>query len=223
MEARATTANNNTKLDSNSHSNSDTPKITTYSGRRIGHASVENACAFAVNSNIVHAPRPGAEGPPEEIYEILLPGARQTHPFVHDPSMGVSWKLWRTDVENTAPVQLEYTWIPEARRTWYDLSMIDAGEAEALEGSGVEAPVPDADGYGEYRGSIGIRHAFTDGGMSLSPDLEGQDQDTAAGNCVRVGCVPGEAYCAGAYNTWNDWGQQHDCGEGVDLKLVLCG
>ncbi|EXJ73112.1 uncharacterized protein A1O5_04261 [Cladophialophora psammophila CBS 110553] len=184
----------------------------------IGQSIVYNNCPFAVHNNIVHAPRPGVDAPPEEMYSILHPGAELSHPFAHDPRMGISWKLWRTDVENTAPVQFEWTWDNTFQRTWYDLSMINAGDAgwlneDAHEG---EAIVSDEDGLGAYVGKVGIRHAFKDEGMTLVPDR-------TEGNCVPLQCAPGEEYCTASYNAHNDWGQQHDCREGVDLKLTLCG
>lgn len=194
-------------------------------GRTLGSAHVHNACSFPVNSNIVHAPRPGANGSPEEIASVLAPGASLSHPFAHDPDMGISWKIWRQDDVGGArtPVQLEYTWKPDVGRTWYDLSMIDAGEAGWLD-DGVSASskenekaiVGDGDGYGDYVGEIGIKHPFGEEGLTLSPKVVG-------GNCAKVNCVPGDEFCTTAYNTWNDWGQQHDCGEKVDLTLTLCG
>ena len=51
----------------------------------LGAAQVVNTCAFDVHSNIVHAPRPGAEGPPEEIYTVIPAGRESSHPFLHDP------------------------------------------------------------------------------------------------------------------------------------------
>jgi hypothetical protein len=191
----------------------------------LGQAVVRNACPFAVHTNIVHGPRRG-QWPPEEISGVLQPGETSTHPFSHDPNTGVSWKIWREDGANTAPVQLEYTWIADQRRTWYDLSMVDAGAPEWLQNAAETRSddheiVPDKDGYGDYQGSIGIKHAFADDGMTLTPQQHGKA--AAQGNCVAVQCEPGARYCTGAYNTWNDWGQQHDCAEGVDLNLVLCG
>ncbi|OAP58098.1 hypothetical protein AYL99_07188 [Fonsecaea erecta] len=184
----------------------------------VGQSVVYNNCNFAVHSNIVHGPRPGDEGPPEEIYSILQSQDSLKHPFAHDPRMGVSWKLWRTGVENTAPVQFEWTWHDSFQRTWYDLSMINAGEVgwlneDAHQG---EAIVGDEDGLGAYVGRVAIKHAFTDEGMTLTPGI-------VQGNCVPIRCAPGEEYCTASYNAHNDWGQQHDCGEAVDLKLTLCG
>ncbi|KAK5196590.1 hypothetical protein LTR92_004135 [Exophiala xenobiotica] len=99
----------------------------------LGQAIVVNACPFDVMSNIVHPPRPGVEGKPEEILSTLAAGATATHPFTHDPDMGISWKIWRTDIENQSPVQFEWAWIPGMQRSWWDLSMIDAGEVDWLE------------------------------------------------------------------------------------------
>ncbi|OQU96471.1 hypothetical protein CLAIMM_02552 [Cladophialophora immunda] len=99
----------------------------------LGQSVVYNNCPFVVHSNIVHGPRPGVEGPPEEIYSILQPQEGLSHPFAHDPRMGVSWKLWRTDSDNTAPVQFEWTWHDSFQRTWYDLSMVNAGDAGWLD------------------------------------------------------------------------------------------
>ncbi len=53
----------------------------------LGAAEVYNACPFAVNSNIVHAPRPGADGAPEDISSTLAPGDSGSHPYLHDPGM----------------------------------------------------------------------------------------------------------------------------------------
>ncbi|KIY00124.1 uncharacterized protein Z520_03809 [Fonsecaea multimorphosa CBS 102226] len=184
----------------------------------LGQSVVYNNCPFAVHSNIVHGPRPGVEGPPEEIYSILQPQQVLSHPFAHDPQMGVSWKLWRTDVDNTAPVQFEWTWHNSFQRTWYDLSMINAGKAAWLneDAHQGEAIVGDKDGLGAYVGEVAIKHAFKEEGMTLTPNVVG-------GNCVPLHCAPGEEFCTASYNVHNDWGQQHDCGEAVDLTLTLCG
>ncbi|KAK6382375.1 hypothetical protein LTS17_004262 [Exophiala oligosperma] len=187
-----------------------------------GTAYVINNCPFGVMSNIVH----GTSGvdsdgvPPEEIMSSIAPGQTVSHPFSHDPNTGVSWKIWRTDVSNQAPVQFEYAWIPEAKRTWWDLSMIDAGKVGWLDEEAGNAAgediVGDRDGYGAYVGRVGVKHAFVDEGMSLVPSV----QD---GICQAVVCRPGEQFCKTAYNVWNDWGQQRDCAETVDLTLTLCG
>ncbi|OAG39254.1 hypothetical protein AYO21_06458 [Fonsecaea monophora] len=140
--------------------------------------------------NSVHGPRPGVEGPPEEIYSILQPQEMLSHPFARDPRLGVSWKLWRTDVENTSPVQFEWNM---AQRVPANLG-----------------------GLGAYVGTVAIKHAFKAEGMSLAPEV-------VEGNCVPLHCAPREEYCTASYNVHNDWGQQHDCGEAVDLKSTLCG
>ncbi len=183
----------------------------------LGQAIVVNACPFAVMSNIVHPPREGSDEAPEEILSTLAPGATETHPFVHDPEMGISWKIWRTDIENQSPVQFEWAWVPNVQRTWWDLSMIDAGEVDWLKKTDAgKQIVGDADGYGKYVGQVGVLHPFADEGMSLVPDV-------AEGNCIAIFCEPGQEFCKNAYNVWNDWGQQHDCPEHANLKLTLCG
>lgn len=188
-------------------------------------ASVYNKCTFAVNSNIVHGARGGDETKPEEIWVVLQPGQNFSHSFEHDRNLGVSWKIWRTDVDNTAPIQLEYT--ATDTLTWWDLSMIDAGEAGWLDGPTEDAEIQpanitgDADGLGDYVGMVGIQHSFAQYGLSLVPFLDGNE--VSQGNCVAVRCSAGESYCTSAYNTWNDWGQQKDCANGVSLHLTLCG
>ncbi|KAK5221617.1 hypothetical protein LTR47_010804 [Exophiala xenobiotica] len=183
----------------------------------LGQAIAVNACPFDVMSNIVHPPRPGVEGKPEEILSTLAAGATATHPFTHDPDMGISWKIWRTDIENQSPVQFEWAWIPGMQRSWWDLSMIDAGEVDWLEtGSAGEEIVGDADGYGEYVGQVGVRHPFADEGLSLVPDVN-------EGKCVPILCQPGQEFCVHAYNVWNDWSHQKDCPEHANLRLTLCG
>lgn len=188
-------------------------------------ASVYNKCTFAVNSNIVHGARGGDEAKPEEIRVVLQPGQSFSHSFEHDLNLGVSWKVWRTDVDNTAPIQLEYT--ATDTLTWWDLSMIDAGEAGWLETPTEDAEIEpanitgDADGLGDYVGMVGIQHSFAQYGLSLVPFLDGNE--VSQGNCVAVRCSAGELYCTSAYNTWNDWGQQKDCANDVSLHLTLCG
>lgn len=190
----------------------------------VGEAIVVNACPFSVNSNIVHAPRPGVAGTPEEIFSVLAPGAVASHDFSHDPHMGISWKVWRTDVANTSPVQFEYTYMPDQGRIWYDVSMIDAGKVAWTDPSAnpAEPIVGDADGYGDYLGEVAVKHAFADVGMTLSPLVNGAPA-TEGGSCVAVKCEPGAEFCKDAYNVWNDWGQQHDCAQHASLKLTLCG
>ncbi|KIW15926.1 hypothetical protein PV08_05976 [Exophiala spinifera] len=181
-----------------------------------GTAYVKNACPFTVMSNIVHGASAESHEAPEEIYSSIAPGQTLSHPFSHDPNTGVSWKIWRTDVSNQAPVQFEYTWIPDAKRTWWDLSMIDAGRVDWLESKNAgKAIVGDQDGYGAYVGRVGVKHAFVNEGMSLVPSAQ-------QGICEAVVCRPGEQFCKTAYNVWNDWGQQRDCHESVDLTLTLC-
>ncbi|EXJ81191.1 hypothetical protein A1O3_07481 [Capronia epimyces CBS 606.96] len=212
------------KRDTDGYTEADTDAYTdadTNTDAVVGKATVHNACPFSIYSNIVHGAQDGT-GLPEEIYQVLEPNETVSHAFSHDPGVGVSWKIWRQDedTDNWSPIQLEYTWITDSKRTWYDLSMIDAGEPDWLEESDEEI-VADADGYGEYTGSIGIRHSFQEHGITLTPHVDGEE--VAEGNCLAVQCPAGEEFCLGAYNTWNDWAQQHDCEEGVDLKLVLCG
>ncbi|OAL35665.1 hypothetical protein AYO20_05046 [Fonsecaea nubica] len=151
----------------------------------LGQSIVYNNCTFTVHSNI-----------PQEML---------SHPFAHDPRLGVSWKLWRTDVENTSPVQFEWTWHDALQRTWYDLSMINAGNAGWLSpvAHRGEPIVGDEDGLGAYVGKVAIKHAFKVEGMTLVPEVVG-------GNCVPLHCASGEAYCTASYNVHNDWGQQHD-------------
>lgn len=186
-------------------------------GAEQGSAFVINACPFTVMSNIVHGTSASSNGIPEEIYSSIAPGQTVSHPFSHDPNTGVSWKIWRTDIPNQAPVQFEYAWIPEVKRTWWDLSMIDAGSVDWLEEENAgKAIVGDQDGYGAYVGQVGVKHAFVDEGMSLVPSVQ-------EGICEAVLCRPGEQFCKTAYNVWNDWGQQRDCAEHVDLTLTLCG
>ncbi|KIV80573.1 hypothetical protein PV11_08066 [Exophiala sideris] len=187
----------------------------------VGAAIVVNACPFSVHSNIVHAPRPGAAGAPEEIYSVLAPGQTATHAFSHDPQMGISWKIWRTDVDNNSPIQFEWTYMPDMARTWYDLSMIDAGKIAYTDPNTAGWIVGDADGYGDYVGQVAIKHAFADHGMTLTPMVGGNA--LTEGNCVAVRCAPGDQFCKDAYNVWNDWGQQRDCAQGASLKLTLCG
>ncbi|KIV88206.1 hypothetical protein PV10_09123 [Exophiala mesophila] len=188
-------------------------------------ALVYNKCTFPVNSNIVHGARGGNEAKPEEVLGILQPGQTWSHSFEHDRNLGVSWKIWRTDVDNTAPIQLEYTATDTS--TWWDLSMVDAGEAGWLDestedvGNELADTTGDADGLGDYVGMVGIQHSFAEYGLSLVPVLDGNE--VFEGNCVAVKCSAGESYCKSAYNTWNDWGQQKDCPSGVSLQLTLCG
>jgi hypothetical protein len=194
-----------------------------------GVAFVHNNCSFAINSNIVHGPRPEDKGPPDEIYGMLEAGESLEHAFSHDPNVGISWKVWRTDHDtvNTSPIQLEWTWGPVAKRTWYDLSMIDAGKAgwvEMPENGDALSPadlVDHPDDLGRWVGNVGIEHPFKREGMSLTPYIG--SEEVFEGNCKGVKCAAGDPYCTGAYNTWNDWGQQQDCSEEVSLKLVLCG
>ncbi|KAI1628554.1 hypothetical protein EDD37DRAFT_644346 [Exophiala viscosa] len=187
----------------------------------VGEAIVVNACPFSVQSNIVHAPRPGVAGAPEEIFSVLAPGQTATHAFSHDPKMGISWKVWRTDVANHSPIQFEWTYVPEQGRTWYDLSMIDAGKIAYTDPNASGKIFGDADGYGDYVGQVAVKHAFADHGMTLTP-MSGGNVLTE-GNCVAVRCQPGDEFCKDAYNVWNDWGQQRDCAQGASLKLTLCG
>jgi hypothetical protein len=208
----------------------------------LGSASFLNACPFAVHSNIVH----GARGPsspeddtfipPEEILSVLAPGEERTHPFVHDPGLGVSWKLWPSEGEGegegsgngggAVPVQFEWTLVPGERRSWWDLSMIDATAGQGggpvkrslvVGGKGNECRQSDADPTFE-----GVPHAFAPYGLSLQPHHDG-DAVEREGMCSRVECPAGEGVCRQAYNAWNDWGQQRDCAEDVSLRVVLCG
>ena len=170
------------------------------------------------------------------------------HPFVHDPGMGISWKLWpqaSSEADTVAgPVQFEYTWVPNARKVWWDLSMIDAGAGAPASGKRHYGP-PAAEEYQEEQpeqeqapeedpeaGAPGITHPFAAHGLSLQPHRNGQavmhvdatgESAAGAGVCKRIECPAGEGVCRQAYNAWNDWGQQHDCEEDVSLELMLCG
>ena len=207
----------------------------------LGAASVLNACPFTVHSNIVHSPRPDAEKgvPPEEIYSVMQPGEELEHPFVHDPGMGISWKLWIDDAEAAGgPVQFEWAWVPDARQVWWDLSMIDAGgvaaermvkrqpgsegAAEAAVTDGTAADAADGEGEEIALELEGVPHAFAPYGLTLQPHRGGSAVDPQ-GLCSRIDCPAGEGVCRQAYNAWNDWGQQHDCAEDVSLRVVLCG
>jgi hypothetical protein len=110
--------------------------------------------------------------------------------------MGIAWKLSATD--GTAPVQFEWTWVPEQSRAYWDLSMIDAHAKR--DGKGAD---------------------FVAHGMTVQP-MRG-DQPVTEGNCVPVACAAGEGVCTAAYNFPEDWTRQRDCGQGVDLVLTLCG
>ncbi|EXJ78700.1 hypothetical protein A1O1_09102 [Capronia coronata CBS 617.96] len=189
-------------------------------GSTAGKATLYNACPFTVYSTIVHGTGAGDTGALEEVYQTLEPEESVSHSFEHDAEVGVSWKIWREDTDNTSPVQFEYTWIQGSKRTWYDLSMIDAGEAEWLEDSDEEI-VADEGGYEDYTGDIAIKYSFQEYGMTLIPQVDGKE--VADGNCLSVKCAADEEFCTAAYNTSDDWGQQHDCEDSVDLKLVLCG
>ncbi|KIW73984.1 hypothetical protein PV04_02057 [Phialophora macrospora] len=186
-----------------------------------GSALVYNACAFTVQSNIVHAPRPGEDGAPEEIMGAIAPGETLSHPFSHDPNLGISWKIWRTDGDNHNPVQFEYAWTPDSTLVWYDMSMIDAGEIEWLdpeshEGEAIEDGANN-DGTGDLTGKVAVEHPFggEDEGMRLDP--------LGNGDCDSVVCPAGEQYCLKAYNTDTDDQAMRACTESVDLKLTLCG
>lgn len=132
--------------------------------------------------------------------------------------MGVSWKIWRTDTNNTAVVQFEYT--PEAAVTWYDLSMINGGEVVYTDPSKSSEKIEEGtnnDGTGELTGQVGVVHAFAEEGLSLAA------MGSEGGGCGSIVCVAGEQYCKQAYNTDNDHQAMRDCEADVDLKLTLCG
>ncbi|KAJ9608376.1 hypothetical protein H2200_007364 [Cladophialophora chaetospira] len=184
-----------------------------------GSAVVANECPFVVYTNIVHAPRPGQAGAPEEILVTLQTGESQSHPFDHDLNMGVSWKVWRTDTNNKNVVQFEYTYVGE--RTYYDLSMINGGTVEYLEpeeheGETIEEGANN-DGSGKLTGEVGVVHPFAEEGLSLIA------QGNVGGGCGSVVCPAGDRTCAQAYNTDDDHQAMRDCGASVDLKLTLCG
>jgi hypothetical protein len=186
-----------------------------------GSAIVHNACPFSVRSNIVHAPRPGVDGAPEEISETLAPGTTKSHPFSHDPDMGISWKVWRDDGTNHNPVQLEYTNVPSSSRTWYDLSMINAGATQWLDpeshsGETIKSGANN-DGSGGLTGMVAVAHPFggEGEGMTLAPQ-GGPDSGI-------IRCPAGQQYCTGAYNTDDDDQAMRDCAQSADLKLTLCG
>ena len=189
-----------------------------------------NACPFKVHSNIVHAPRPGAPKgeDPEEIYSVLGSGVEVEHPFVHDPNMGISWKLWTE--EAAGPVQFEWTWKPDEKKVWWDLSMIDAAGdtasgTEAADSTVTNTTTGAADVSNVRRGEgslLGVSHPFAAYGLSLRPHRDGNGIEME-GICGRIDCPAGEEVCWQAYNAWNDWGKQHDCGEDVGLRFVLCG
>lgn len=184
-----------------------------------GSAIVANKCPFVVQTNIVHAPRAGREGAPEEIPLTLQPGESQSHPFEHDLNMGVSWKVWRTDTANKNVVQFEYTC--DGQRTYYDMSMINGGTVEYLEGSEHEGEAvkegANNDGSGKLTGDVGVVHPFREEGLSLKA------QGSVGGGCGAVVCLAGEKTCAQAYNTDDDHQAMRDCGASVDLRLTLCG
>jgi hypothetical protein len=186
-----------------------------------GSAIVHNACSFDVHSNIVHAPRTGARGAPEEIPGVIQPGETLTHPFSHDPNLGVSWKLWREDVANKNPVQLEYTWVPSSGRIWYDLSMINAGDVQWLDAdSHVNETIKagaNNDGTGKLTGEVAVAHAFggENEGITLAPHR--------GSGCGTIVCAPGEQHCTKAYNTDTDDQAMRDCEQSADLKLTFCG
>ena len=81
--------------------------------------------------------------------------------------------------------------------------------------------------------AIRVTHPFAAQGLSLQPhrngvpvtvaSAAGEAGSAGAGVCARIECPAGEASCRSAYNAWNDWGQQHDCGEDVGLRVTLCG
>lgn len=190
-----------------------------------------------MHSNIVHSPRPNPNAAevtftaPEEIYSVLALGESLEHPFVHDPAMGINWKLW--PMENAqeggakeGPVQSEYMWVPDARKVWWDLSMIDAGgrvkrrHYPGVHGNGESEFPPqqeeedqDAEPEGETEASgahlPGVTHPFAAHGLSLQPQRNGQPVvhvDAAggtavgAGVCTRIDCPAGEDVCRQAYN-----------------------
>ena len=159
--------------------------------RQAGSAVVHNACKFSVRSNIVHPPRVGVSGNPEEIMGTLAPGATLTHPFSHDPDMGISWKLWREDAgtSNHKPVQLEYTSVPLSGGLWYDMSMIDAGTTEYLDAAAHESETIAAgannDGSGALTGMVAVAHPFGGAGEGM----------TLTTNCGSVVCPAGQQYC----------------------------
>ncbi len=147
---------------------------------------------------------------------------------MHDPGIGISWKLWIDDDEG--PVQFEWTWRPEERRVWWDLSMIDAAGGDRDENAAVEQAVTD-NGAPDYTSNMGRRgegdlqgvpHPFAAYGMSLQPHRGGGVVELE-GMCSRIDCPAGEGVCWQAYSAWNDWGKQHDCKEDLDLRVVLCG
>jgi hypothetical protein len=152
---------------------------------------------------------------------VVAPGETLSHPFSHDPNIGISWKIWRTDGDNRNPVQFEYTWTPDSARVWYDMSMIDAGEIEWLEPESHEGEAledgANNDGTGDLTGKVAVEHPFggEDEGMRLDPQ--------GVGGCDSVVCPAGEQYCLKAYNTDTDDQAMRACTESADLKLTLCG
>ncbi|OCT45899.1 hypothetical protein CLCR_00061 [Cladophialophora carrionii] len=203
------------------HTRQDNSSSPSSSSSNAGSALVYNACTFTVQSNIVHAPRAGDAGAPEEIIGAIAPGETFSHPFSHDPNMGISWKIWRTDGDNDNPVQFEYAWTPDTARIWYDMSMINAGEIEWLEPDSHEGETiedgANNDGTGDLTGKVAVAHPFggDDEGMRLDPQ--------GGGDCDPVVCPAGEQYCLKAYNTDTDDQAMRDCAESADLRLTLCG
>ena len=70
--------------------------------------------------------------------------------------------------------------------------------------------------------SGGIEHPFAQYGMTIQPMRDGQAVENE-GICSIVACRAGEPTCIAAYNYPEDWSRQHDCAEGVTLRLTLCG
>jgi len=167
----------------------------------------------------VHGPRPGINGPPEEIASTLGPDERVEHDLVQGPNIGISWKIWREDIENKRPIQLEWTWVPDSERTWYDLSMIDAAEAQKQDSSEEELE-PGQLEFEMSAGAVGVKHAFAELGLTLTTERNANAVEHA--NCVDIKCEPGDEYWLKADNKSDDWERQHDCQEDVGLKLTLC-
>jgi len=182
---------------------------------RIGVVHVQNLCPFTVHSNVVHSPRDSdcEDCPPEERYSLLQPNSTASQPYNTDPDTGVSWKLWRTDTPvQHGPVQFEYTWDTTISRLYYDLSMVDAATVRTPQLVTADA------GH--------VQHAFAQEGITVGTfrvDSKRSVVAVAEGRCEGVVCLAGERACRGAYNAWNDWAQQHDCSESVQVVVTLCG
>ena len=148
--------------------------------------------------------------------------------------MGVSWKLWPEHAPR--PIQFEWTWVGEQARTYFDLSMIDAGarkrsltarqewdgeSEQEWQGEDEQEWQPEQEQPQGEEGSS-ISHPFAAFGMTIQPMRNGETI-TGEGMCQTVACPAGASGCTAAYNFAEDWSRQHDCPEGTSIRLTLCG